>query len=520
MKLKKFTGLALAVALTVSTLSGGVNFNSAEVYAEENEEQTTEDITTNDGFKFTLNLQDQTAEATGYSGTNTEIVIPNTITFDGKEYKVTSIGYEAFSGCTGLSSITIPASVTEIGAYAFSGCTGLTSIDVDENNPNYSSEGGILFNKGKTELIQCPGGKKGEVTIPASVTEIGDYAFYDCTGLSSVTIPDGVTTIGGWAFEDCTGLSSITIPASVTKIGYGAFYYCTSLSSVTIPASVTEIGSCAFYYCTSLSSITIPASVTKIGDYAFYDCTSLSSITIPASVTEIGGGAFSYCDNLKNINYEGSEDSWKKLSADAGVPSSTAIHCNPAAPVITPTEKPTDPASPSAIPTPSSTPTAVTSPAPSASPAPSSPAKTAAPTSKPTPKPTASPAPQTTLAPSTQGQASLAPDVYITSASKAVKVTEDNTKATVKGKSGKLKKNAKFQINVECAGQDILSDSEYKVTCKTSKLPKKMKKYIKIKKKGKVVLKKGLKKGTYKIIVTIKDTEGNTFKRVLIVKVK
>ncbi|MEG2987877.1 MAG: leucine-rich repeat protein [Oscillospiraceae bacterium] len=138
----------------------------------------------------------------------------------------------------------------------------------------------------------------GAVTIPGSVTEIGDGAFRGCTGLTSVTIPNSVTTIRTNAFYDCTGLSSITIPNSVTEIGHGAFCGCTALTSVTIPTSVTEIGSWTFSGCTNLTGITIPNSVTTIGICAFSGCTNLTGVTIPNSVTEIAAEAFSGCPNL------------------------------------------------------------------------------------------------------------------------------------------------------------------------------------------------------------------------------
>ena len=172
----------------------------------------------------------------GYKGGKTEVEVPTVI---GKD------------------------SVTEIGCFAFSGYTGLTSV-----------------------------------TIPAGVTEIGSSAFWDCTGLTSVTIPDSVTKIDGYAFKDCTGLTSVTIPASVTEIDDGTFSGCTGLTSVTIPTSVTEIGDRTFFGCTGLTSVTIPARVKKIGWYAFFGCTGLTSVTIPARVKKIGKSAFEKCKNL------------------------------------------------------------------------------------------------------------------------------------------------------------------------------------------------------------------------------
>ena len=285
---------------------------------------------------YNLDATNKTAEVTSqnsdypyWSVTITTANIPSSVKYKGVTYSVTSIGSEAFYGCSGLTSVTIPNSVTSIGDWAFAyctgltsvtipnsvtsigyavfaGCTGLTSISVDASNQNYCDMDGVLFNKEQTTLIQYPAGKSTEYSIPNSVTEIGYDAFYGCSGLTSVTIPNSVTSIGGYAFCECTGLTSVTIPNSVTSIGGYAFAFCSGLTSVTIPNSVTEIGDDAFYSCTGLTSVTIPNSVTSIGEDAFSGCTGLTSVTIPNSVTSIGSRAFAYCTNLPvidNIRY-------------------------------------------------------------------------------------------------------------------------------------------------------------------------------------------------------------------------
>ena len=252
-------------------------------------------------------LYEYTNEYTG------DVVIPATVTYGGKSYSVTSIGRDAFAGCSGLTSVTIGNSVTSIEYRAFSNCNGLTSV-----------------------------------TIPNSVTSIGYMAFFDCSGLTSITIPNSVTSIGKEAFAYCNGLTSVTIPNSVTSIGYRAFEHCSSLTSVTIPNSVTSIGGWAFdgtawlanqpdgviyinqmLYtykgempantsidvldgttqicggafsdCSGLTSVTIPNSVTSIGEGAFVDCSSLTSVTIPNSVTSIGDGTFENCSGLTSL---------------------------------------------------------------------------------------------------------------------------------------------------------------------------------------------------------------------------
>ena len=159
-----------------------------------------------------------------YCTSLTSVTIPN---------GVTSIGENAFNGCTSLTSVTLPNSVTSIGDGAFASCTSLTGIWVTEGNSHYSSDAsGVLFSKDKTTLVQCPGAFSGSYAIPDSVTSIGEYAFAGCASLTSVTIPNSVTSIGQHAFASCTHLTSVTIPDSVTSIGWFAFEDCTSLTDV------------------------------------------------------------------------------------------------------------------------------------------------------------------------------------------------------------------------------------------------------------------------------------------------
>lgn len=167
--------------------------------------------------------------------------IPETVNYNSQNYTVNDIEYGAFSYCTGITSVTIPASVTSISGSSF------------RNSPNLTS-----------------------VIIPNSVTSIGVFAFFGCTGLTSITIPSSVTMIEEYAFTNCTSLTSLIIPSSVLIIGYVAFSGCTGLTSLTVGCSY--IGSYSFYQCSGLTSISILSSVTTIGTYAFSGLTSLNTV--------------------------------------------------------------------------------------------------------------------------------------------------------------------------------------------------------------------------------------------------
>ena len=191
-----------------------------------------------------------------------------------------------------IKYVSLPNGVTSIGDWAFRDCSGLTSIEI----PN--SVTGI----GSDAFDGCSG--LTSVTIGNRVTSIGNTAFSYCTGLTSVTIPNSVTGIGDYAFYECYRLTSVTIGNSVTSIGSSAFGGCSSMTSVTIPSSVTIIGEGAFFLCNGLTSVTIPNSVTSIGGSAFLGCSGLSSVTIGNSVTGIGDKAFKDCTGLTFVtNY-------------------------------------------------------------------------------------------------------------------------------------------------------------------------------------------------------------------------
>lgn len=317
----------------------------------------------------------------GYAGAGGQVVIPaginaevigvnafkniNTITKLRMPSSVTSIRSGAFSFCGGIKSVRIGSGLTKIESNAFYHCDAMTAITVDGANQYFSHDAaGALYDKNKKAIVRCPEGKTGTFTIPASVTNIEKYAFFNCAGIKSIGIGSGVVNIGFGAFALCVGLTGITIPASVTNIEGHAFENCHALASATIGNRVAGIGECAFQSCRKLKAITIPASVTNIGPAVFFLCDSLTAIavnganpnyssdangflydkskttliqcpngksgalavpngvtaigssafnscrlmtgiTIPASVTSIGGGAFASCQNLAWIHFDG-----------------------------------------------------------------------------------------------------------------------------------------------------------------------------------------------------------------------
>jgi hypothetical protein len=206
---------------------------------------------------------------------------------------ITTIGIQAFKGCISLSNVTIPSGVTNIGESAFLLCSRLLAITVDTNNPAYSSLDGVLFDKSKTALIQCPGGKPDNFTVPNSVTNVGFSAFAGCFDLRIITVETNNPAY--------SSLAGVLFNKQQTEL---IAYPCGKTGSYAIPDRITDIGAVAFSFSPNLTGITIPDSIFNIGEDAFVSCSNLTSIAIPASVIEVGVGAFSRCNNLISITVD------------------------------------------------------------------------------------------------------------------------------------------------------------------------------------------------------------------------
>lgn len=331
----------------------------------------------------TFGLKEIPSEAFFYANCLSSIVIPSS---------VENIGNDVFKNCTNLKQIIVdenneyyksvdgvlyskdesvlvryPAkkreksfnilkNVKSIADDAFLGCTNLVKITVDENNENYVSSDGVLYNKDKTSLIYYPANKTATAfVVPDGVENIAEGAFNRCKKLQTIKLPSSVKNIGDWAFDFCTHLKYITIPDGVKNIGEGTFYFCKNLETIIIPGSINYIGHWAFRCCFNLKNITIsegmeiigngafesccklkniilPDGLKKIEASAFRDCSRLESVIIPESLDFINVQVFYECKNLKALNYKGSKEQWDAIDKgqtwNDGCPSTMKINFN------------------------------------------------------------------------------------------------------------------------------------------------------------------------------------------------
>jgi len=218
-----------------------------------------------------------------------EIVIPETVEYEGDTYVVTEVGERAFNYCRSIVSIDVANTVTRIGSRAFYDCDNLQSIHLPDSLEAVSSE--MFF--GCFSLT--------EVTLPSTVTEIGEGAFSSCRAINEIVLPESVSVIRNEAFSSCVQLHSITFPETMISIGRMAFFNCGNLTEALLPQGLTTISELLFLSCGSLENVVIPESVTSIEMGAFQYCESLNAIVVPNGVESIGRSAFEGCRSLSLV---------------------------------------------------------------------------------------------------------------------------------------------------------------------------------------------------------------------------
>ena len=241
-----------------------------------------------DGIYYNRLSTDELGVTSGTSKYTGDIVIPETVMYRDKVFKVTQITANAFKSCN-ITSVSIPQSVTAICSSAFSGCSSLSSIVIPEG----------VNELGSSAFSGCT--KATSVSLPNSITSIGSYAFENCSSITSIIIPEGVTLLQEATFKGCSSLTSVVLPKSLTEIGNNVFQNCSTLSSITLPQELKYISKYAFAGCGSLVSVNIQGTIEKINDYAFQDCSNLTSIFLPEGLKEIGNKAFANCSGMKTF---------------------------------------------------------------------------------------------------------------------------------------------------------------------------------------------------------------------------
>ena len=266
---------------------------------------------------------DGTAVLTGYDGTLTELILPDTVNglplvgiadqaFDNEPAlttlrcgaNITRIGNEAFYGCAALESVEIPVTVTDIGYYAFEGTSWLSG----------QTEDYILAGDGILLKYQ---GNAAHAVIPDSVKVLSD-AFFQNETLYEVTIGANVERLGPYAFAYCSNLRAVNFNETLAVIDDSAFAFCDNLRAVKIPDSVTTLGPNSFLYCTMLRRVELGEGVMSIGDYAFNYCNHLTSVTLGAALQSIGDYAFYECYILGGVIYRGTNEDWSAVRIGAG----------------------------------------------------------------------------------------------------------------------------------------------------------------------------------------------------------
>ncbi len=256
-----------------------------------------------DGLKYNVVGKTKEAEVIGINSViyvSSDVVIPETITYGDETYRVTKIGGLAFYQKTAITSITIPPSISFIGNLAFGYCLGLKAVYISDIDAWCR----IIFESSPLAYAQhlyLNGDEVIKVVIPNDVTNISPYSFAGCYSLETIVLHDKVVEIGKGAFSNCKNLKTIELPDGLVKIEDEVFAN-SGITSIVLPNSITTIGDGIFRDCISLSSVQLSDNVTKIGKESFENCSTLTTITIPNKVETIGWRAFAKCVILPSID--------------------------------------------------------------------------------------------------------------------------------------------------------------------------------------------------------------------------
>lgn len=227
-----------------------------------------------------------------------DLTVPGEVEYEGKTYVVKALGDDAFAGSKYLSAIYLPSSIAAIGSGVFTLCNGLEHISVDDMNPTFISQDGVLYKRNPLSIFFVPRNITGDIALLDDVREIPSAAFQNCVNLTTITLPEEVISIADGAFNNCKNLQEIFMGDKLESIGEYAFSKCSSLTIVNFPTSVKSIKAAAFADCENLSYALFHEGVESIGKMAFYNCGHLKGVQLPSTLRSIGESAFKECVSL------------------------------------------------------------------------------------------------------------------------------------------------------------------------------------------------------------------------------
>lgn len=254
-----------------------------------------------DKIHYEINEENKTAAIKDGRQCSGDVIVPSSISYNNKEYIVTSIKWDAFAGCSALLSISLPSTISFIDRYAFGSCSNLRSITIPENVTRIERS---VF--GYCTALES-------VILPKSLQYIDSYAFEYCSSLSSIVIPDNVDSIKDHAFNSCSSLTNIHLPENLAEISDYLFNSCDALSHVDIPQSVKKLGYASFYYCKNLRYVNIPNNVTEIEYGALFECTALDTIDcyLDAPISITSATVYNVPQTCKLIVNDGTKSLWE-----------------------------------------------------------------------------------------------------------------------------------------------------------------------------------------------------------------